>query len=75
MIFCILYFVFCVLFCVLEPQREQTIFEVILKGFKDDKKVAVIKEVRQMFNLGLKDVTSYFLTIIYSIYICVYQCF
>ena len=35
--------------------EEQTEFNVILKGFADDKKIAVIKEVRAVTGLGLKE--------------------
>ena len=35
--------------------EEQTEFDVILKGFADGKKIPVIKEVRAMTGLGLKE--------------------
>ena len=35
--------------------EEQTEFTVILKGFEDSKKIAVIKEVRAVTALGLKE--------------------
>jgi len=35
--------------------EEQTEFNVILKGFEDSKKIAVIKEVRAVTGLGLKE--------------------
>jgi len=35
--------------------EEQTEFNVILKGFEADKKIAVIKEVRNITSLGLKE--------------------
>jgi len=35
--------------------EEQTEFNVILKAFDDAKKIAVIKEVRQVTGLGLKE--------------------
>jgi large subunit ribosomal protein L7/L12 len=35
--------------------EEQTEFNVILKAFADDKKIAVIKEVRAVTGLGLKE--------------------
>ena len=38
-----------------EAAEEQTEFEVILKGFSDGKKIPVIKEVRAITGLGLKD--------------------
>ena len=37
------------------PAEEKTEFDVILKGFADDKKIAVIKEVRGITGLGLKE--------------------
>ena len=40
---------------IIEEERQQTIFDVILKSFPDDKKVTVIKEVRAALNLGLKE--------------------
>jgi large subunit ribosomal protein L7/L12 len=40
---------------VAEPVEEQTEFNVILKGFEADKKIAVIKEVRAVTGLGLKE--------------------
>jgi len=36
-------------------EEEKTEFNVILKGFEADKKIAVIKEVRTVTNLGLKE--------------------
>ena len=38
-----------------EAAEEQTEFEVILKGFADGKKIPVIKEVRAITGLGLKE--------------------
>ncbi len=38
-----------------EAVEEQTEFEVILKGFADGKKIPVIKEVRAITGLGLKE--------------------
>ncbi|MCL2764326.1 MAG: 50S ribosomal protein L7/L12 [Treponema sp.] len=35
--------------------EEKTEFNVILKAFVEDKKIAVIKEVRAVSNLGLKE--------------------
>ncbi len=35
--------------------EEQTEFDVILKGFADGKKIGVIKEVRSLTGLGLKE--------------------
>ena len=35
--------------------EEQTEFDVILKGFADGKKIPVIKEVRALTGLGLKE--------------------
>ena len=40
---------------VAEAEEEQTEFTVILKGFEDGKKIPVIKIVRQLTGLGLKD--------------------
>lgn len=37
------------------PAEEQTEFTVILKAFEDSKKIAVIKEVRAVTGLGLKE--------------------
>lgn len=37
------------------PVEEQTEFNVILKSFEDTKKIAVIKEVRAVTGLGLKE--------------------
>ena len=37
------------------PVEEQTEFTVVLKGFDDTKKIAVIKEVRAVTGLGLKE--------------------
>jgi len=38
-----------------EAGEEQTEFDVILKGFADGKKIPVIKEVRGITGLGLKE--------------------
>jgi large subunit ribosomal protein L7/L12 len=38
-----------------EAAEEQTEFTVILKGFADGKKIPVIKEVRAITQLGLKE--------------------
>ena len=38
-----------------EAEEEQTEFEVILKGFADGKKIPVIKVVRAITGLGLKE--------------------
>ena len=38
-----------------EVEEEQTEFTVILKGFADGKKIPVIKEVRALTGLGLKE--------------------
>ena len=38
-----------------EAAEEQTEFEVILKSFADGKKIPVIKEVRAITGLGLKE--------------------
>jgi len=38
-----------------EAAEEQTEFDVILKGFADGKKIPVIKEVRAITGLGLKE--------------------
>lgn len=38
-----------------EAQEEKTEFDVILKGFADGKKIPVIKEVRAITGLGLKE--------------------
>ena len=38
-----------------EAAEEQTEFSVILKAFADGKKIPVIKEVRALTGLGLKD--------------------
>jgi large subunit ribosomal protein L7/L12 len=37
------------------PAEEQTEFTVVLKSFDDAKKIAVIKEVRAVTGLGLKE--------------------
>ncbi len=37
------------------PAEEKTEFNVILKAFEDAKKIAVIKEVRAVTGLGLKE--------------------
>lgn len=38
-----------------EAEEEQTEFDVILTGFGDGKKIGVIKEVRAITGLGLKE--------------------
>lgn len=38
-----------------EEEEEQTEFIVVLKGFADGKKIPVIKEVRAITGLGLKE--------------------
>ena len=38
-----------------EPEEEQTEFDVVLTGFADGKKIPVIKEVRAITGLGLKE--------------------
>jgi large subunit ribosomal protein L7/L12 len=38
-----------------EPVEEKTEFTVVLKAFDDTKKIAVIKEVRAVTGLGLKE--------------------
>ena len=38
-----------------DEAEEQTEFNVILKGFEDGKKIPVIKEVRAITGLGLKE--------------------
>lgn len=38
-----------------EAAEEQTEFDVVLKGFADGKKIGVIKEVRGITGLGLKE--------------------
>ena len=38
-----------------EAEEEQTEFNVILKSFEDGKKIPVIKEVRAITGLGLKE--------------------
>ena len=38
-----------------EAEEEQTEFDVILKGFADGKKIPVIKAVRALTGLGLKE--------------------
>ena len=38
-----------------EVEEEQSEFDVILKGFADGKKIPVIKEVRAITGLGLKE--------------------
>jgi len=38
-----------------EAVEEQTEFDVVLKGFADGKKIGVIKEVRSITGLGLKE--------------------
>jgi large subunit ribosomal protein L7/L12 len=37
------------------PVEEKTEFTVVLKAYDDTKKIAVIKEVRQVTGLGLKE--------------------
>jgi large subunit ribosomal protein L7/L12 len=37
------------------PEEEKTEFNVILKAYDDSKKIAVIKEVRAVTGLGLKE--------------------
>ncbi|MCI5778607.1 MAG: 50S ribosomal protein L7/L12 [Lentisphaeria bacterium] len=37
------------------PAEEKTEFDVILAGFDDSKKIAVIKEIRAITGLGLKE--------------------
>ncbi len=38
-----------------EPEEEQTEFDVILESFPDDKKIAILKVVRAITGLGLKE--------------------
>ena len=38
-----------------EPEEEQTEFSVVLEGFPDDKKISILKEVRTITGLGLKE--------------------
>lgn len=38
-----------------EEEEEQTEFTVLLKGFNDGKKIPIIKEVRAITGLGLKE--------------------
>jgi len=38
-----------------EPEITQTIFDVVLKGYSAEKKVQIIKEVRGIYKLGLKE--------------------
>jgi large subunit ribosomal protein L7/L12 len=38
-----------------ESAEEQTEFDVVLKGFAADKKITVIKELRAVTSLGLKE--------------------
>jgi len=38
-----------------EPEITQTIFDIVLKSFTTDKKVGIIKEVRNIYKLGLKE--------------------
>ena len=38
-----------------EPEEEQSEFTVVLKGFADGKKIPVIKEVRAITSLGLRE--------------------
>ena len=37
------------------PAEEKTEFDVVLAGFDDSKKIAVIKEIRAITGLGLKE--------------------
>ncbi|MEA3313464.1 MAG: 50S ribosomal protein L7/L12 [Caldisericota bacterium] len=37
------------------PAEEKTEFDVVLKGFDDKKKIGVIKVVREVMQLGLKE--------------------
>ena len=41
-----------------EPVEEKTEFDVKLTGFDDKSKIKVIKEVRAVTSLGLKEVSS-----------------
>lgn len=38
-----------------EPEEEKTEFDVILEEFPADKKIAILKEVRSITGLGLKE--------------------
>eukprot|EP01083_Nonionella_stella_P197404 725780_1 len=38
-----------------EPEITQTIFDIVLKAYPTDKKVSIIKEVRALYKLGLKE--------------------
>merc|ERR1712039_1062407 len=38
-----------------EPEIKQTIFDIVLKSFPAEKKVSIIKEVRGIYKLGLKE--------------------
>ncbi len=38
-----------------EPEEEKTEFDVILESFPDDKKIAILKVVRAITGLGLKE--------------------
>merc|ERR1719403_431420 len=38
-----------------EPEITQTIFDVVLNGYPTKKKVTIIKEVRGIYKLGLKE--------------------
>merc|ERR1719445_368860 len=38
-----------------EPEITQTIFDIILKSYPAEKKVSIIKEVRGIYKLGLKE--------------------
>lgn len=40
-------------------EEEETEFDVILAGFEDSKKIALIKEVRAIMNLDLKSVKEF----------------
>ena len=37
------------------PAEEKTEFDVVIKGFDDKKKISVIKVVREVMQLGLKE--------------------
>ena len=39
----------------IEPEITQTIFDIILKAYPAEKKVSIIKEVRGIYKLGLKE--------------------
>eukprot|EP00486_Rosalina_sp_Unknown_P009801 CAMPEP_0201596518 /NCGR_PEP_ID=MMETSP0190_2-20130828/193185_1 /ASSEMBLY_ACC=CAM_ASM_000263 /TAXON_ID=37353 /ORGANISM="Rosalina sp." /LENGTH=101 /DNA_ID=CAMNT_0048056917 /DNA_START=491 /DNA_END=796 /DNA_ORIENTATION=+ len=38
-----------------EPEITQTIFDIVLKAYSQEKKVTIIKEVRGIYKLGLKE--------------------